>query len=419
MGMRRISTDCTSGTSRPRRGRPGRMADWDRKRSRLSDRLQNGSPTRMFSRRIASATPTVRSGRRDRCLRRPSAPARVGPDDFCAAHGRNHVRVTRDVPRMIEVLEIGTGCGYHAAVTTSWSAQRTSSAGDHATLADEARETLAATGYGSVSVRAGDGKQGWPASEPEMNVSVPCRAGFLRPARRADPRWWRPAGSDRRRPTATHPTENRLAARSKKRITAASGSSRCSRVFDRHGRCRAIDIAPAEYTNMDPAVLRDDMVDSLQHGSQGVVGARGCRQRCVPTERGVRRRARLLRPPEERFGTRVLSPSTAGRVLETLSPEEDDDGSWTVPASATRPPCGRTGRRSERSCDRYHAPPRHRSAPNWQKQATTPSSWTGVTALTRLPESHRTTAFSWKPPQSTHPERSSATNRRRPPRDAA
>ncbi len=33
------------------RGRPGRMADCDPQRSRLSDRRRDGSPTRMFSRR--------------------------------------------------------------------------------------------------------------------------------------------------------------------------------------------------------------------------------------------------------------------------------------------------------------------------------------------------------------------------------
>jgi protein-L-isoaspartate(D-aspartate) O-methyltransferase len=61
------------------------------------------------------------------------------------------------------VLEIGTGCGYHAAVTAAVvGPENVYSVEYHDELAQRARETLDATGYGAVSVRAGDGRQGWP-----------------------------------------------------------------------------------------------------------------------------------------------------------------------------------------------------------------------------------------------------------------
>lgn len=60
------------------------------------------------------------------------------------------------------VLEIGTGCGYHAAVTAELvGAENVYSVEYGADLAERARETLAALGYDDVSVRTGDGREGW------------------------------------------------------------------------------------------------------------------------------------------------------------------------------------------------------------------------------------------------------------------
>jgi protein-L-isoaspartate(D-aspartate) O-methyltransferase len=78
---------------------------------------------------------------------------------------------------------------------------------------------------------------------------------------------------------------------------------------------------------MDPAVLRDDMVDSLQHDSKGVVQSAwlSAAMRSVPREPFVGDQQAYSDRPFERLGTRVLSPSTAARLLEALDPEEDDD----------------------------------------------------------------------------------------------
>jgi len=75
------------------------------------------------------------------------------------------------------VLEIGTGCGYHAAVTAELvGAEHVHSVEYHETLAEQARETLAMTGYGEVSVRAGDGKEGWADHAPYDRAYLTCAA---------------------------------------------------------------------------------------------------------------------------------------------------------------------------------------------------------------------------------------------------
>ncbi|GAB3680094.1 protein-L-isoaspartate O-methyltransferase [Salinarchaeum chitinilyticum] len=80
----------------------------------------------------------------------------------------------------IDVLEIGTGCGYHAAVTTAV-------LGDTGTvysveyseqLADRACATFDRLGY-DVRVRVGDGAEGWPANAPYEAAYLTCAAESL------------------------------------------------------------------------------------------------------------------------------------------------------------------------------------------------------------------------------------------------
>ena len=81
------------------------------------------------------------------------------------------------------VLEIGTGCGYHAAVTAELvGSGNVYSVEYHSELAERARETLAETGYGDISVRTGDGKQGWGEHAPYDRAYLTCAASAFPPA---------------------------------------------------------------------------------------------------------------------------------------------------------------------------------------------------------------------------------------------
>jgi protein-L-isoaspartate(D-aspartate) O-methyltransferase len=63
------------------------------------------------------------------------------------------------------VLEIGTGCGYQAAVLSNLAAE-VFSIERLAPLGDPARVLLEHLGYKNVHVRVGDGYKGWPEAAP-------------------------------------------------------------------------------------------------------------------------------------------------------------------------------------------------------------------------------------------------------------
>ena len=63
------------------------------------------------------------------------------------------------------VLEIGTGCGYQAAVLAELAA-RVYSIETVEQLAQGARERLKSLGYDNVEVKTGDGFEGWPEEAP-------------------------------------------------------------------------------------------------------------------------------------------------------------------------------------------------------------------------------------------------------------
>jgi protein-L-isoaspartate(D-aspartate) O-methyltransferase len=70
-----------------------------------------------------------------------------------------------------QVLEIGTGSGYAAAVLSRivsevYTIER------HRNLAEYARQRLAAAGYDNVHVRHGDGTRGWPEHAPYDGIIV-------------------------------------------------------------------------------------------------------------------------------------------------------------------------------------------------------------------------------------------------------
>ena len=73
------------------------------------------------------------------------------------------------------VLEVGTGCGYQAAVLAEIAGQ-VYTIEFVPDLAAAARERLAALGYANVEVRAGDGFEGWPEHAPFDAIIVTAAA---------------------------------------------------------------------------------------------------------------------------------------------------------------------------------------------------------------------------------------------------
>jgi protein-L-isoaspartate(D-aspartate) O-methyltransferase len=78
------------------------------------------------------------------------------------------------------VLEIGTGCGYQAAVLAKL-AHEVYSIESRASLAAAARERLARLGYANVQIRAGDGTLGWPEAAPFDRILVTAAAPSIPP----------------------------------------------------------------------------------------------------------------------------------------------------------------------------------------------------------------------------------------------
>jgi protein-L-isoaspartate(D-aspartate) O-methyltransferase len=79
------------------------------------------------------------------------------------------------------VLEIGTGCGYQAAVLAEL-AREVYTIEIVAQLAREAAARLAELGYRNVNARSGDGYRGWPAHAPFDAIIVTAAAPEVPPA---------------------------------------------------------------------------------------------------------------------------------------------------------------------------------------------------------------------------------------------
>ena len=75
------------------------------------------------------------------------------------------------------ILEIGTGCGYHAAVTAAIAGE-VRSVEYHESLAESARERLSKLGY-DVAIRVGDGHDGWAAHAPYDGAYLTCAAAEI------------------------------------------------------------------------------------------------------------------------------------------------------------------------------------------------------------------------------------------------
>lgn len=89
-----------------------------------------------------------------------------------------------------QILEIGTGSGYQAAVLGDLAA-RVVSIERHAELAQAAADLLGSLGIDNVEIHVGDGTQGWPSGAPYDGIIITAGApkvpgqllGQLRPDR--------------------------------------------------------------------------------------------------------------------------------------------------------------------------------------------------------------------------------------------
>ncbi|USZ69383.1 protein-L-isoaspartate(D-aspartate) O-methyltransferase [Halorussus salilacus] len=123
----------------------------------------------------------VPPGRRERAYE--DRPLPIGSDQTISAPHMVAVMVDQlNLDPGERVLEIGTGCGYHAAVTAEVvGPENVASVEYHESLAESARERLADLGYGGVSIRVGDGHEGWPERAPYDAAYLTCAASDFPP----------------------------------------------------------------------------------------------------------------------------------------------------------------------------------------------------------------------------------------------
>ena len=104
-------------------------------------------------------------------------PLPIGNDQTISApHMVGQMLDLIDVSPGDRILEIGAGCGYHAAVTTEVVGDGNVYSIEYdADLGESARGRLADLGY-DVAVRIGDGREGWPDQAPFDASYLTCAA---------------------------------------------------------------------------------------------------------------------------------------------------------------------------------------------------------------------------------------------------
>jgi len=144
--------------------------DYERARDRLVERLEAGG--RISDDAVAEAMRAVPrhefvpAGRRGDAYADRPLPIGEG-QTISAPHMVAMMADLLDLDPDEDVLEIGTGRGYHAAVTAEVvGPAHIYSVEYQPQLAERARETLADLGYGDVNIRVGDGHEGWPEHAP-------------------------------------------------------------------------------------------------------------------------------------------------------------------------------------------------------------------------------------------------------------
>ncbi|SNZ06748.1 protein-L-isoaspartate(D-aspartate) O-methyltransferase [Natronoarchaeum philippinense] len=158
-------------------------AAYERRREQLVDRLaESGQISDAATLDALRAVPRhlfVPDNRRESAY--ADRPLPIGDDQTISApHMVGIMAELLDVGPGDDVLEIGTGCGYHAAVTAELvGAEHVYSVEYSAALAERARETLAELGYGDVSIRVDDGRDGWAEHAPYDAAYLTCAAPEL------------------------------------------------------------------------------------------------------------------------------------------------------------------------------------------------------------------------------------------------
>jgi protein-L-isoaspartate(D-aspartate) O-methyltransferase len=155
----------------------GLVMDHERARERLVARLdEQGRIERESTREALSTVPRhefVPEAQRKNAY--DDRPLPIGEDQTISAPHMVAMMTDLLAPEAGDsVLEIGTGCGYHAAVTAAI-AGGVRSVEYHASLAESARERLARLGY-DVEIRVGDGHDGWPEHAPYDGAYLTCAA---------------------------------------------------------------------------------------------------------------------------------------------------------------------------------------------------------------------------------------------------
>jgi protein-L-isoaspartate(D-aspartate) O-methyltransferase len=159
--------------------------EFERRRERMVERLRERGLAE--SERTADALRAVPrhefvpAGRRSEAYR--DRPLPIGEGQTVSAPHMVAVMVERlDLTPGDEVLEIGTGCGYHAAVTAEVVGEENVYSVEYVPeLADRARETLYRLGY-DIAIRTGDGHDGWPEHAPYDAAYLTCAAEQVPPA---------------------------------------------------------------------------------------------------------------------------------------------------------------------------------------------------------------------------------------------
>ncbi|WP_137283935.1 protein-L-isoaspartate(D-aspartate) O-methyltransferase [Halorussus salinisoli] len=156
-----------------------RDADYDHAREKMVERLsqrENLDESTLAAMRAVPRHEFVPPSNRDRAYE--DRPLPIGSDQTISAPHMVAMMVDLlDLRAGEEVLEIGTGCGYHAAVTAEVvGPENVYSVEYHESLARETRDRLDRLGYGDVSVRVGDGHEGWPEFAPYDAAYLTCAA---------------------------------------------------------------------------------------------------------------------------------------------------------------------------------------------------------------------------------------------------